>query len=501
MINTINNNIHRNTITFLAPFVFAIAAFGLRILHLDYLSIWYDEGQTALDSTLAATDLWTKALTDKPPLYYQITSLFWSPGQGEFHLRLPAAILGSLVVFFSWYVGKAVDGLKGAILFSFFMAISSINIKYSQEARQYILVSLGWLLMVYSLYRLVETQDKAKPQAKHLIILCLGSFIMVQTHLIAIHYIVSGLVSYFFSSSFKRVPSKYFVIGPILACCLAIASLLPWLIPFSFSFQNGKDTYHWLSQPDIGHAAVIFVKDVGGGWHTTILSIIGMCLYTGRKSLSKGFLFLGLLVIPPVLIWVSGYAKPMYLGRTIMPGHIVVIIGLVLLATSQQNKRFTAAIIIFITLGLAYSSARYYKNDFKEDWRGLAQQLKMKAKPSDVVLIKDIGVYKPLYFYLHEQMPNTLLVTANGSGKTIAIDAKLAWPSKCFNNACEHFTQDKLSELPNTAWLAVKGSAPKDSEFLVIKSYLNNLTDKQFTKGLIWKGEGVSLTPYYLKRN
>lgn len=112
----------------LSPMLFGLFALLLRLYNLDEKSIWMDEAFTSYHSTFSAYELWTQSITTKPPLYYLLTSLFWSPGDGAFALRLPDAILGSISVMLSWYLGRAIAGDRAAFVLALFVLLSDVNL-------------------------------------------------------------------------------------------------------------------------------------------------------------------------------------------------------------------------------------------------------------------------------------------------------------------------------------------------------------------------------------
>ncbi|OOZ38205.1 glycosyltransferase family 39 protein, partial [Solemya elarraichensis gill symbiont] len=225
------------------------------VFDLDAQSIWRDEATTSVHSTFSAYELWTQQIVNKPPLFYLITSLFWSPGDGAFALRFPNAILGSLSVMLCWMLGKALAGRSVAFLLSLFVLLSDINITYSQEARQYILLSIGWLILLISLIRLIQSSETLeKPQRLDLLLTFIGVILMVHTHPIALHYLTVSGVAYFLALVAGRHKfDKRFIFHPVLISLIAGITILPWL----FTGLN-TTSFNWLKQDSAGIALLRF---------------------------------------------------------------------------------------------------------------------------------------------------------------------------------------------------------------------------------------------------
>jgi hypothetical protein len=115
-------------------------AFGLRIWGLADHSIWWDEGLTAWAARLPVRDIlhWT-AHDVHPPLYFLLMRGWWLlVGDGEFVLRLPSALVGTLGISVIYKLGQSLGGRKVGLLAALFLTISRFAVAWSQEMRMYI---------------------------------------------------------------------------------------------------------------------------------------------------------------------------------------------------------------------------------------------------------------------------------------------------------------------------------------------------------------------------
>ena len=128
------------------------AAVVLRLLRLDDLSLWADEGVTWWNATHGSWRDAVFAESNHPPVWWLVTRA-WAGTQvhGEFALRMPAAVLGALSVWLTFFLARrlfdpahvpARGGFTGldpaAPLWAAGLAAASgFQLEVSQEARMY----------------------------------------------------------------------------------------------------------------------------------------------------------------------------------------------------------------------------------------------------------------------------------------------------------------------------------------------------------------------------
>ena len=116
-----------------------------RLYQLDQKSLWMDEiGQITIarQGPLAAIR-GAKNHVAAMPIDYLITFVVTRFGSSDFVVRLPAAIWGTFSVILLYELGKKVyDSKLVGVAAGILMAISPMNIYYSQEARFYSLFTL-----------------------------------------------------------------------------------------------------------------------------------------------------------------------------------------------------------------------------------------------------------------------------------------------------------------------------------------------------------------------
>jgi len=482
----------------LPPLLFGVAALILRLWQLDGKSVWLDEAFTAWHSTFSALDLWTRPIADKPPLYYLITSLFWSPGDGSFGLRLPAALLGAFSVSLSWFLGRLLGGVRVAFLLALLMLIADINIAYSQEARQYMLLTVGWLLLVIALLRMIRASaEQPRPRAADLLLFGIGVIIMVHTHPIALQYVAATAMAYAGALFIGGGARRAFFIAPLLLGLLAGITILPW-IPMALG--KAGQSFHWLQQPHPAQALLEFMSLFGGkhlalaggrylamtaGLVLVIVSVAGIAHYLLRRDRAAGVFVAGLLVLPPLLIWVSGYVRPVYMLRTITPSHVLAMTGLALALDALPRRRWRIMAASVLVAVLAASSWFYFADYKKEAWRGLTRQLQSRMAPGDMVLICEKYLQTPLWFYLNDDMPPLLHVNARRHRARVRLPGDGPWLS---------FRKAMSAGPPATVWVVNRyAHCPRN-----IGAILRAVTGRDYWPQTPWRGQALSLTPFRL---
>lgn len=142
--------------------LFAVVILGafLRFHNLGEESLWLDECLTLKEAerpTIAATLISVKEGTGaNPPLFF-VFMRYWImlAGESDFWLRFPSAVMGIISICLVFILAKDVFGKEAGIVATFVMAVSMLQVLYSQEARQYamltMLMLLSWLYYARSL--------------------------------------------------------------------------------------------------------------------------------------------------------------------------------------------------------------------------------------------------------------------------------------------------------------------------------------------------------------
>ncbi len=125
-----------------AVLLILLLAFGLRLYRVDH-NIWWDEGFSYWLARQPAADLLDHTARDvHPPLYYLLLRGWWLVvGGGEFLMRFPSLLMGTLGAAAIYGLGRALGGRRAGLLAALFLAVSRFHIGWSQEIRMYMLAT------------------------------------------------------------------------------------------------------------------------------------------------------------------------------------------------------------------------------------------------------------------------------------------------------------------------------------------------------------------------
>jgi hypothetical protein len=133
--------------------------FGLRMFQLGHDSFWNDEaGQAlaAIQPTLRQMFAIEKAHAMAMPLDYLVSRLFSHIGLSETILRFPAVIWGMLTLVVCFNLVRRITRLRVALLATFLLGISVLQVHYSQEARFYSALTFFFAFSTYLLLRAID---------------------------------------------------------------------------------------------------------------------------------------------------------------------------------------------------------------------------------------------------------------------------------------------------------------------------------------------------------
>lgn len=128
----------------LAIIAITVVAAALRFITLTHQSLWFDEAQAVHEMRLSFGSMlhaWS-ASEPNPPLYF-VLAWPWAKifGDGAGGLRSLSAIAGTVTVPLAYLAARQLVSRRAGVLAAAFAALSPFMIWYSQEAREYMLVT------------------------------------------------------------------------------------------------------------------------------------------------------------------------------------------------------------------------------------------------------------------------------------------------------------------------------------------------------------------------
>ena len=196
-----------------------VVSFAIRVLRLDFYSLWYDETNTVSlfqDKSVMgafAAVLSTSGSETLHPLYYLILSAWMQiAGNSEAAIRLPSVIFGSLAGVVYACLLYQVGGAK-ALRYGLLLTISPFLMWYSRDARPYALI-----MFFTGLHLLLYLKLLAKPRSKSVLAgFVLTGVLMVYSGILTGMLLIAELIwSLFFRKSTREASAVAFVLLLVL---------------------------------------------------------------------------------------------------------------------------------------------------------------------------------------------------------------------------------------------------------------------------------------------
>ncbi len=269
-----------------------LLALGLRLFLLDGQSLWYDEGISAYMTPRTFAEIAVATSVDiHPPLYYWLLAT-WATlfGQGELALRGYSVLVGTLMVWATWGLGRTVAGSAVGLSAAAFLAVSPLAVQYSQEVRMYAQAGLlaaasSWAGLAL-LHALVDETTDQRRLGFLAVVYGLLTAALLYTH----YYGSLVVVAQQAYAAWVLLATRRWQIVPVWGVASGIAALLflPWL-PVALR-QTGY--YPGLGSPQPAWALVLDAVNVLSiGIATTRFAFrAGLAPFLGLAALGAAWL-------------------------------------------------------------------------------------------------------------------------------------------------------------------------------------------------------------------
>jgi mannosyltransferase len=350
---------------------FTILGLFLRLYHLNFQSLWYDELHsiipTAPEHTVSSIISYCK--DDQPPFHFLFLHYsFRIFGYNEIIGRVASAIIGVAAIPAIYFLTYEASRRKEAATFSSaLLSINPFHIEYSQELRFYSMLFFLATISFLFFIRAYRTQS-----ARDFVIYTIASSALLYTHYYGL--LIYGIqVVIFLWLSVNNQTNRRFVIIGFFSGLIVLASFAPWL-PVIFADLGIKN--FWIEKPSpkffLDYLYLYFGKDA-----LTTGVVIFLLAYVWKTNVAQGKTIR--LVISAWLV--LGLAIPYLKSITSTPAlhvryTIVILPAFFVLAAwgwSQINnsKIRNALLIVLVLSGLInlFAVRRYYYKIAKQQFR------------------------------------------------------------------------------------------------------------------------------------
>lgn len=437
--------------------VVLLVALGLRLFRLDGQSLWYDEGVSAYMTPRTFAEIAAATAVDiHPPLYYWLLATWAVPfGQGEVALRSLSVLLGVLMVWATWGLGRALGGTTVGLAAGLLLAVSPLAVQYSQEVRMYALAGMLATASSWAVLELLRAGVEHGATRRQRLTLAVGYGLLVTALLYTHYYGTLVILAQALWVGLVVLRTRCWRIVPyfVLAGSIAVLLFLPWfpilLRQTGYYPGLGSPQPAWAMLLDAinvlsigiattrfgfraGLAPFLLLAALGAAW-----SVVGR--YSRLLPLSHadgmepgravpqwgglgGVLVLLWLLLPIAGIVVLSQSRPLYEPRfllLVVPAWVILLgAGLVALgrltAAALGARRLLPAIarqLAVVAVGVVAagvlliptvrSLASYYYDPVyaRDDYRGLAQTVMLREQPGDAIILTAPGQIEIFSYY------------------------------------------------------------------------------------------------------
>lgn len=322
-----------------------VLGLALRFTGLDWQSIWIDEafsiqvGHFSLSNVLLVKD-------PTPPLYY-LCLWGWMALTGsdaEVAVRALSALFGALAVPATYFTARRLLNEKVALLAALLVAISPINLFYSQMVRGYALLTLLSIGSIYFHLRVMEQRNW-----KTLLAQVVCDVLLVYTHVFGwfliiardLHFIVRGG-----ARAFR--PERWWILSRLVV----IALFLPWFL----RYMTTCDHHTWITGFDLMSLRDLVANLLAGVTSTPYASLfivpaVGLLLF---KRCGESLLYYWLIIPITVPVLISILVLPIFTPKYVCFVSIPLLILLADALFRFRWPRIATALAVSGSLALAF---------------------------------------------------------------------------------------------------------------------------------------------------
>jgi mannosyltransferase len=403
--------------------VLLLAAFALRLYHLDFQSLEGDEGISLQRSSQPLGQMLERMPVEHVPGYFVLLNGWLRlAGEHDFALRYlsvwPSVVAVALVYRWAASMGRPVTGLIAALL----LATNAFQVWYAQQARMYSWLLMTSLISYGALWRMVAPEtgsasrpDSGRPAARWQVDIL---YILSTTATIYLHYFgfLVPVAQTVFMAVWSLGKGRWRITRRWIANGIVVFLLFtPWLsnvIAF-LGFQGWRPPLDPWQVPWTMHSAYSVGFPMPQPWQSWlpwlywVMALLGFMVWW-RQNRSAWLMLASATLVPFALIFIAVLRSPDFHERYSMfiaaPWLMVIAAGFGVLLPPRSARgegmagmpsrallaRLIPALLIVglvATNGMALNRLYFDPTLHKPDYRGAAERIQANEVPGDIVLV------------------------------------------------------------------------------------------------------------------
>ena len=422
----------------LAMSVILLLAFGLRVYHLDFQSIWTDEGRSFLRASVPLSQVASVTPVEHMPTYFAMLHVWLGlAGNSDFALRFLSLWASVLAVALAYRLAVELGQRRTGLIAALLLATGSFQITYAQEARMYTWMLATSLAATWCFWCLLNQAQRGAqtvlPGDRRSRLVFAGYVLSVAATIYLHHYgfvlplahTVFALIWLGFTRD-RRAFLRWFTAG--FAVVLLYLPAVPQLLGM-LGYSGWQQTETPVSLlPWYFLTAYTAGDPMPGLWHTWLPWLYALFVLAGfyawwRANRLAALLVACTLALPLAAAWALAFSQPQFHERYTM----LVTAPLMLLAANgfslfslafwmrAVRKRWMGLMLpaagavvlagVVGTNGLALDHLYHDSTLQKPDYRSVASMVQEQEQPGDLIISDDSMLDETFMHYYTGGLP------------------------------------------------------------------------------------------------
>lgn len=408
-----------------APIVIGMIFLICSVIRLD-APVWSDESYSAYLVKGDFGDIMQMAALDvHPPLFYIVLKM-WSSvfGTTEIAMRFMSVFFGLIAIIFTYQLLKRLFKFRIAAVGTFFMAISPMFIRYSQEIRMYTMVTAIVLMATYFLSLAIDNIRKQNG-GKYWIIYGVLVAVGMWTHYFTIFIWITQLIIVMkkLGGKKKLLKNKKNLKKFGLAYGVPIVLFIPWVPTMIGQIVNVEGNGFWvqdisLATPINFVSKMLFYQDASevNPW-LTVLGILTLCvIFYGIREVfrlvnvkDKSYLKTTVLMFSVPIIGLMVCSLPpfrsMFVDRYVLYSIVLIWIFVGVVAGLIKDQKMKQILIALVVLSAGFGIFHVEKREPSSYTKEILGEIFMISEEKEPIIMTDYRDYYDGIFYTSVKHP------------------------------------------------------------------------------------------------